>query len=77
MERLFVFLNPGWLAASWLQALSSALSAASCPNCALGRAARADALADLLSGPAALAVLPFVFIAAVSIWAERLGGSAR
>lgn len=50
--------------------------ARACPDCAVGRAARRRVWLDDFALNLAVALLPFLVVAAVSLWADRIGRSA-
>jgi hypothetical protein len=50
-----------------------ARSAGACPDCAVGREARAQLWTDDFGPNLLLALIPFLFIGAVSVWANRIG----
>ena len=63
------------LACGVLSAILSAATARACPDCSIGRAARADVWSHDFGANLAIALAPFVVMVLVSAWAERLGTS--
>lgn len=53
--------------------LSAPVVSAACPDCPVGRTARQQVLEQGFSTNLAIALAPFLFIAAVSLAAERIG----
>ena len=56
--------------------LIAARSAGACPDCAVGRQARAQLWTDDFGLNLVLALVPFLIIGAVSLWANRIGRAA-
>ena len=51
--------------------------AGACPDCAVGRRARAQLWTDDFGPNLLLALAPFLIIGAVSVWANRIGRAAE
>jgi hypothetical protein len=61
-----------WMA-SFFAAFTAAGAAWACPNCPVGRAARQQVCDDGLATNLVIALVPFLLVGAVSVWAERIG----
>ena len=59
--------------ASFVAMLATAWTSWACPNCPVGRAARQQAWEDGLATNLLIALVPFVLVGMVSLWAERIG----
>jgi hypothetical protein len=51
--------------------------ARACPDCVVGAAARAQVWRDDFAFNLAVALIPFVFVGAVSAWADRIGRASN
>ena len=61
-----------WMA-SFFAAFTAAGAAWACPNCPVGRAARQQVFDDGLATNLVIALVPFILVGMVSVWAERIG----
>jgi hypothetical protein len=61
-----------WMA-SFLATLTAAWTAWACPRCAVGITARQQVWDDGFATNLVVALVPFVLVAMVSVWAERIG----
>jgi hypothetical protein len=60
-----------WLA--WMGLALTGATARACPDCDIGRVARTQFWNDNFGTNLAVALAPFVVIAIVTLWADRLG----
>jgi hypothetical protein len=58
---------------SFIATLTATLTAWACPDCQVGRAARQLVWDDGIAMNLMVALVPFVLVAMVSLWAERIG----
>lgn len=58
---------------SFVATLTAAWTAWACPNCPVGRAARQQVCEDGLATNLLTALVPFLIVGMVSVWAERIG----
>lgn len=58
---------------SFLAAFTAASTAWACPNCPVGRVARQQVWDDGLATNLVIALVPFILVGMVSVWAERIG----
>jgi hypothetical protein len=65
-----------WMA-SFLAALTAAWTAWACPSCPPARAARQQVWDDGIATNLVIALVPFLLVAMVSVWAERIGRRAE
>lgn len=61
-----------WMA-SFLATLTAAWTAWACPRCAVGITARQQVWDDGFATNLVVALVPFVLVVMVSVWAERIG----
>ena len=62
------------LATTLLASLALAAPVGACPDCAVGRQARAQVWTDDFGANMFVALAPFLIIGAVSVWVNRIGG---
>ncbi len=59
--------------ASFIATLTAAWTSWACPNCSVGRVARQQVLGEGLAMNLLIALVPFIIVGIVSLWAEQIG----
>jgi hypothetical protein len=74
--RMTPMRTTAWLT-SFVATLTITLTTWACPDCQVGRAARQQVWEDSLAMNLIIALVPFVLVAMVSLWADRIGRVER